>query len=67
MNHLLLNYHRNSFNFDLSSSLINRHDSPEIRHLAATNMQKSMISAVTQCEMYHINPILHQSKIQYSI
>ncbi|CAF0879628.1 unnamed protein product [Rotaria sordida] len=37
------------------------HESPIIRHLAATYMQKSMISAVTQCEMYHVNLILHQN------
>ncbi|CAF1217033.1 unnamed protein product [Rotaria sp. Silwood1] len=40
------------------------HESPIIRHLAATYMQKSMISAVTQCEMYHVNLILHQSKFK---
>ncbi|CAF0734467.1 unnamed protein product [Adineta steineri] len=37
------------------------HESPIIRHLAATYMQKSMMSAVTQCEMYHVNLILHQN------
>ncbi|CAF1572194.1 unnamed protein product [Adineta ricciae] len=37
------------------------HESPIIRHLAATYMQKSMVSAVTQCEMYHVNLILHQN------
>jgi len=37
------------------------HESPIIRHLAATYMQKTMISAVTQCEMYHVNLILHQN------
>lgn len=36
------------------------HESPIIRHLAANFMQKSMIAAVTQCEMYHVNLILHQ-------
>lgn len=30
--------------------------------MAATYMQKIMISALTQCEMYHVNLILHQSK-----
>lgn len=39
-----------------------RHESPIIRHLAATYMQKSMMAAVTQCEMYHVNLILHQSR-----
>lgn len=38
-----------------------RHESPIIRHLAANYMQKSMIAAVAQCEMYHVNLILHQS------
>ncbi|CAM4861538.1 unnamed protein product [Rotaria socialis] len=37
------------------------HESPIIRHLAATYMQKMMITALTQCEMYHVNLILHQN------
>ncbi|CAF3090047.1 unnamed protein product [Rotaria sp. Silwood2] len=37
------------------------HESPIIRHLAATYMQKSMIGSLTQCEMYHVNLILHQN------
>jgi hypothetical protein len=44
-------------------NLLNRYESPIIRHLAATYMQKSMMSAVTQCEMYHVNLILYQSKL----
>lgn len=38
-----------------------KHESAIIRHLAATYMQKTMMSAVTQCEMYHVNLILHQN------
>ena len=44
-------------------TLSDRHESAIIRHLAATYMQKTMISAVTQCEMYHVNLILHQSNL----
>ena len=39
-----------------------RHESTIIRHLAANFLQKSMISTVCQCEMYHVNLILHQGE-----
>lgn len=37
------------------------HESPIIRHVAASFMQKSMMATAAQCEMYHVNLILHQT------